>query len=84
MIHLLVYTNTELIAVGSNSGTCKALATKMADTAEQKGFNTEIQDLNAVAAGNLPTDRPVAIVTTSYEGQVRNCGSPSPHFSLIP
>jgi len=43
----------------------------MADTAEQRGFNTEIQDLNAVAAGNLPTDRPVAIVTTSYEGQVR-------------
>ena len=84
MIQLLVYTNTELIAVGSNSGTCKALATKMADTAEQSGFNTEIQDLNAVAAGNLPTDRPVAIVTTSYEGQVRGCGSPSPHFSLIP
>ena len=84
MIHLLVYTNTELIAVGSNSGTCKALATKMADTAEQRGFNTEIQDLNAVAAGNVPTDRPVAIVTTSYEGQVRNCGSPSPHFLLIP
>ena len=57
--------------VGSNSGTCKALAMKMADTAEQRGLNTEVHDLNAVAAGNLPTDRPVAIVTTSYEGQVR-------------
>lgn len=56
--------------LGSNSGTCKALAMKMADTAEQRGVNTEIHDLNAVAAGNLPTDRPVAIVTTSYEGQV--------------
>ena len=56
----------------------------MADTAEQRGFNTEIEDLNAVAAGNLPTDRPVAIVTTSYEGQVRDPRSQSQALSLIP
>jgi hypothetical protein len=56
----------------------------MADTAEQRGFNTEIQDLNAVATGNLPTDRPVAIVTTSYEGQVRDPRSQSQALSLIP
>lgn len=43
---------------------------KLADTAEQRGLNTEVHDLNAIAAGNIPTDRPVAIVTTSYEGQV--------------
>lgn len=59
-----------LTIIGSNSGTCKALATKMADTAEQRGLNTELLDLNAVAAGDLPSDRPIAIVTTSYEGQV--------------
>jgi len=75
---------TKLTAIGSNSGTCKALAIKMADTAEQRGFNTEIEDLNAVAAGNLPTDRPVAIVTTSYEGQVRDPRSQSRALSLIP
>lgn len=43
---------------------------KLADTAEQRGLATEVNELNSVAAGNLPTDRPVAIVTTSYEGQV--------------
>ena len=30
----------------------------------------EFKELNAVASGAMPTDRPVAIVTTSYEGQV--------------
>jgi hypothetical protein len=30
----------------------------------------EFKELNAVASGTMPTDRPVAIVTTSYEGQV--------------
>ena len=55
---------------GSNSGTCKALARKLAATAGQRGLGTEIKELNAVASGDLPTDRPIAIVTTSYEGQV--------------
>jgi hypothetical protein len=55
----------------------------MADTAEQRGFNTEIQDLNAVAAGNLPTEWPVAIVTTSYEGQVRHSRCQFWELSLI-
>jgi hypothetical protein len=30
----------------------------------------EFKELNAVASGAMPTDRPVAIVMTSYEGQV--------------
>jgi hypothetical protein len=56
--------------IGSNSGTCKSLANKLAATAGRRGLGTEIKELNAVASGDLPTDRPVAIVTTSYEGQV--------------
>jgi cytochrome P450/NADPH-cytochrome P450 reductase len=55
---------------GSNSGTCKSLATKLASTAGRRGLGVEIKELNAVASGELPLDRPVAIVTTSYEGQV--------------
>jgi cytochrome P450/NADPH-cytochrome P450 reductase len=55
---------------GSNSGKCKALARQLAAMAGRRGLGTEMKELNAVASGNLPTDRPVAIVTTSYEGQV--------------
>jgi hypothetical protein len=33
-------------------------------------MNVEIDQLNSVASGDLPRDRPVAIVTASYEGQV--------------
>ena len=56
---------------GSNAGTCKALAYKLKGEATRRGMIVEIDQLNSVASGDLPRDRPVAIVTASYEGQVR-------------
>ncbi|KOS21415.1 Bifunctional P-450:NADPH-P450 reductase [Escovopsis weberi] len=54
---------------GSNSGTCEALAQRVASNAPNHGFDvTEIAPLDA-ARGRLPKDRPVVIVTSSYEGQ---------------
>jgi cytochrome P450/NADPH-cytochrome P450 reductase len=56
---------------GSNAGTCKALAQKLSDTASRRGFAVTVGRLNDITSGSLPTDRPLAIVTASYEGQVR-------------
>ncbi|KAF5662549.1 bifunctional p-450:nadph-p450 reductase [Fusarium heterosporum] len=57
------------IYYGSNSGTCEALANRLASDAPSHGFNaTTIGPLDQ-AKQNLPEDRPVVIVTASYEGQ---------------
>ncbi|TQV96610.1 hypothetical protein V2A60_003004 [Cordyceps javanica] len=54
---------------GSNSGTCEALAQRVAADAGAHGFQvTEIGPLDN-ANQKLPTDRPVVIVTASYEGE---------------
>ncbi|OAA69010.1 Bifunctional P-450:NADPH-P450 reductase [Cordyceps fumosorosea ARSEF 2679] len=54
---------------GSNSGTCEALAQRVAADAGSHGFAvTEIGPLDNVK-DKLPTDRPVVIVTASYEGE---------------
>ncbi|KAK5998222.1 Fatty acid omega-hydroxylase [Cladobotryum mycophilum] len=54
---------------GSNSGTCEALAQRLAGDAPNHGFNvTDLGPLDS-ANGKLPKDRPVIIVTSSYEGQ---------------
>ncbi|KAM3552141.1 hypothetical protein MY1884_007364 [Beauveria asiatica] len=54
---------------GSNSGTCEALAQRAAADAGAHGFKvTEIGPLDNVNQ-KLPTDRPVVIVTASYEGE---------------
>lgn len=54
---------------GSNSGTCEALAQRLAADASTHGFNvTDIGPLDTVNQ-QLPTDRPVVIVTASYEGE---------------
>lgn len=54
---------------GSNSGTCEALAQRVAADAGAHGFKvTEIGPLDNVNQ-KLPTDRPVVIVTASYEGE---------------
>lgn len=59
------------IFYGSNAGTCKALAYKLRGQAAARGMNVSIATLNTVAADDIPRDRPVAIITASYEGQVR-------------
>ncbi|KAJ4165318.1 hypothetical protein LMH87_006954 [Akanthomyces muscarius] len=54
---------------GSNSGTCEALAQRVAADAGAHGFKvTDIGPLDNVNQ-KLPTDRPVVIVTASYEGE---------------
>ncbi|KAK7748645.1 hypothetical protein SLS53_000666 [Cytospora paraplurivora] len=57
------------IFYGSNSGTCEALARRLATDAPSRGFNATVVDALDVANQNLPTDRPVVIVTASYEGE---------------
>ncbi|KAL7810380.1 cytochrome P450 [Trichoderma gracile] len=53
---------------GSNSGTCEALAQRVATDANSHGFKvTDLAPLDT-AHQNLPKDRPVIIVTASYEG----------------
>ncbi|KAF2995803.1 hypothetical protein E8E13_000542 [Curvularia kusanoi] len=56
------------IYYGSNSGTCEALASRLASDAANHGFRADVDTLDT-AKDNLPTDRPVVIVTASYEGQ---------------
>ncbi|KAF7544858.1 hypothetical protein G7046_g9692 [Stylonectria norvegica] len=54
---------------GSNSGTCEALAQRLAADAPLHGFSTiTVSPLDA-ANQNMPKDVPVVIVTASYEGQ---------------
>ncbi|KAK7193653.1 hypothetical protein DPSP01_000204 [Paraphaeosphaeria sporulosa] len=53
---------------GSNTGTCEALANRLASDAPNHGFSAVVDTLDAVKE-NLPKDRPIAIITASYEGQ---------------
>ncbi|KAM0552416.1 hypothetical protein ACHAPJ_007976 [Fusarium lateritium] len=62
-------TNPISIFYGSNSGTCEALAYRLAADASSHGFSTSCIESLDVAKENLPTDRPVVIITSSYEGQ---------------
>ncbi|KAM0302581.1 hypothetical protein HYE67_009805 [Fusarium culmorum] len=57
------------IYYGSNSGTCEALANRLASDAAGHGFSASIIGTLDQAKQNLPEDRPVVIVTASYEGQ---------------
>ncbi|KAH6610005.1 hypothetical protein Trco_000025 [Trichoderma cornu-damae] len=56
------------ILFGSNSGTCEALAYRLASDAALRGFYArEIAPLNA-ARNNLPKSEPVIILAASYDG----------------
>lgn len=50
-----------------NAGTCESLAQSVEKSARSHGFKVEIKDLDD-ATGKLPTDKPVLIITSSYEG----------------
>jgi cytochrome P450/NADPH-cytochrome P450 reductase len=56
------------IYYGSNTGTCEALANRLASDAANHGFRADVVDTLDAARENLPTDKPVVIVTASYEG----------------
>ncbi|MEV5438415.1 cytochrome P450 [Streptomyces sp. NPDC052682] len=53
---------------GSNYGTCRDLAARLADEAAALGCATEVAPLDAYADG-LPTDRAVVISAASYNGR---------------
>jgi cytochrome P450/NADPH-cytochrome P450 reductase len=57
------------IYYGSNTGTCEALANRLASDAANHGFRADVVDSLDAARGNLPTDKPIVIITASYEGQ---------------
>ena len=57
-----------IILYGSNTGTCQAFAQRLGSEASSRGFQAEIQDLDS-ATNAVPKDRPVIIITSSYEGQ---------------
>lgn len=56
------------VLYGSNTGTCQALAQKLSSDARLHGYEASVSDLDA-AMDNIPKDRPVLIITASYEGQ---------------
>ncbi|KAH8731262.1 cytochrome P450 [Phaeosphaeriaceae sp. PMI808] len=57
------------IFYGSNTGTCEALANRLASDAANHGFRVDVVDTLDSARENMPTDKPVVIITASYEGQ---------------
>lgn len=56
-----------LVLYGSNTGTCQAFAQRLATDATAHGYKATVQDMDS-ATNKLPTDRPVVIITSSYEG----------------
>ncbi|KXT16759.1 hypothetical protein AC579_5468 [Pseudocercospora musae] len=55
------------IFFGGNSGTCEGFAQELQTSAASQGINATVASLDS-ATEHLPTDRPVAIITSSYEG----------------
>lgn len=56
------------IFFGSNTGTCEALARRLAKDSMGYGFATRVESLNS-AMENIPRDNPVIFITATYEGQ---------------
>lgn len=57
------------IYYGSNSGTCEAMAQQLAADAALHGFHASTLGCLDDATDKLPSDRPIVIVTASYEGK---------------
>jgi cytochrome P450/NADPH-cytochrome P450 reductase len=57
------------IFYGSNTGTCESLAQRLATTAPSHGFAATVVEPLDSATAKLPTDRPVVLITASFEGQ---------------
>ncbi|KAK4096180.1 cytochrome P450 [Parathielavia hyrcaniae] len=57
------------IYYGSNTGTCESLAQRLATTAASHGFAATVVEPMDEATDKLPMDRPVVIITASFEGQ---------------
>ncbi|KAL2173058.1 cytochrome P450 [Thermothelomyces heterothallicus CBS 202.75] len=57
------------IFYGSNTGTCESLAQRLATDAASHGYAAAAVEPLDTATEKLPTDRPVVIITASFEGQ---------------
>ncbi|KAK7217027.1 hypothetical protein V2G26_005030 [Clonostachys chloroleuca] len=58
-----------LILFGSNTGSCQALAQKLASQAAEQGYNATVTDMDN-GVQQLPVDgTPTIVITASYEGQ---------------
>ncbi|KAI1424799.1 bifunctional P-450:NADPH-P450 reductase [Xylaria sp. FL1777] len=57
------------VLYGSNSGTCEALAQRVASDASRHGFTVDKVDCLDTANGAIPKNQPVIIITASYEGE---------------
>ncbi|SPQ24102.1 e2a51f95-6abf-42a6-9920-1dc86cb453bc [Thermothielavioides terrestris] len=57
------------IFYGSNTGTCESLARRLATDAAAHGFAATVIEPMDAATEKLPTDRPVVVITASFEGQ---------------
>lgn len=55
------------VLVGSNAGTCRSFAQRIAMAARRQGFEATLRDLNE-ATGKLDTSTPTVVVCSSYEG----------------
>lgn len=55
------------ILYGSNTGTCQALAQRLAGQCAQRGLMADVRTLDA-AMGQVPKDKPTVLITASYEG----------------
>ncbi|CCG80735.1 Bifunctional P-450:NADPH-P450 reductase [Taphrina deformans PYCC 5710] len=55
------------ILYGSNSGSCEALAKELRESSSTFGVASSVATLDSCL--QLPTDRPVVIITASYEGK---------------
>ncbi|CAF0826230.1 unnamed protein product [Adineta steineri] len=56
------------ILFGSNSGSCQSFADTLASEAPLYGYNATVANLDS-SIGCLPNDRPIIIITASYEGK---------------
>lgn len=56
------------IFYGSNSGTCEALARSLAREASGRGYEAQVEPLDA-AVDKIPKNQPVILISSSYEGQ---------------
>lgn len=58
---------TLYVLYGSNTGSCETFAQRIAGAARGHGFRAAIGTLDS-AAGRIPRDGPVVLVTASFEG----------------
>lgn len=57
------------ILFGSNTGTCQALAQKLASEASEQGYKVVVKDMDQAIDGVPKTGEPCIVITASYEGQ---------------